>query len=145
MTNTTTQNTTQQINATINNTPTTIVNMTPHPINVGGVSIPCSGYTVRAESTQTVVDIIQINGNDISISRMTFGRPIVVNNVTNSTTTIEEWIEQHPNSVFIVSRIAAEAIRDNHGSDVSRLFIIPSDVIRDENGRVIGVRGFSIV
>ena len=106
-----------------------IINLTPHEIIVFNEAdeVICkiaSSGVARAESR-----IIQ-NGDlaGIPIKKIDFGRP----------TNLPDF---KPGTWIIVSRATAEAAKAA-GRDTSDL-LLTVDTIRDENGRIIGCRGFS--
>ncbi|MCY9577942.1 hypothetical protein [Paenibacillus alvei] len=100
-----------------------IVNLTPHTINImpdgtdGDVtSIPSSG---EARATTTREHYGTING--IQVYRTKFG-------------TVQGLPKPQKDTIFIVSSITAQAVPERE--DV----FIPDDIVRDEQGRVIGCR-----
>lgn len=106
-----------------------IVNLTPHKILVfsedGEVicEIASSGVA-RAESEIILIgDLARI-----PIKKIDFGRP----------TNLPDF---KPGTWIIVSRATAEAAKAA-GRDTSDL-LLTVDTVRDENGRIIGCRGFS--
>lgn len=106
-----------------------IVNLTPHKILVFDETnkVVCeiaSSGVARAESR-----IIQ-NGDlaGIPIKKIDFGRPTNLPDFK-----LGKWL--------IVSRVTAEAAKAA-GRDTSDL-LLTVDTVRDENGRIIGCRGFS--
>ncbi|MFW5434339.1 hypothetical protein [Paenibacillus apiarius] len=100
-----------------------IINLTPHTINImpdgpDGVvtSIPSSG---EARATTTREFIVTING--IQVYRTKFGA-------------VQGLPEPQKDTIYIVSTITAQAVP--HRDDV----FIPDDIVRDDQGRVIGCR-----
>lgn len=100
-----------------------IVNLTPHTVNImpdgpdGEVtSIPSSGEA-RAQTTREKAGTI----NGIQVYRTKFGA-------------VEGLPEPQEGTIYIVSSITAQAVP--HRDDV----FIPDDIVRDEQGRVIGCR-----
>lgn len=100
-----------------------IVNLTPHTVHImpngpdGEVtSIPSSGEA-RAQTSREKAGTI----NGIQVYRTRFGA-------------VEGLPEPQPNTIYIVSSITAQAVP--HRDDV----FIPDDIVRDEQGRVIGCR-----
>ncbi|MCY9532959.1 hypothetical protein M5X04_26985 [Paenibacillus alvei] len=100
-----------------------IVNLTPHTINIMSdgsdgeiTSIPSSG---EARATTTREHYGTING--IQIYRTSFGA-------------VQGLPKPQKDTIYIVSSITAQAVPDR--DDV----FIPDDIVRDEQGRVIGCR-----
>ena len=106
---------------------TVFINCTPHDLAIvdsNGVvrNIPRSGIISRVASKDTVVDVI--DGIDVTIT--TFGDPVDVPDPADGT-------------FFIVSRMVASACPGR--SDL----LVPGPLVRDDQGRVIGARGFGRV
>lgn len=100
-----------------------IINLTPYTVHImpdgpdGQITtIPSSG---EARATTTREHYGTING--IQIYRTKFGA-------------VQGLPEPQPNTIYIVSSITALAVP--HRDDV----FIPDDIVRDEQGRVIGFR-----
>ena len=108
-----------------------IVNLTPHTINFVGqdntivATIPSSGVA-RATQRREIVDTIMANGVTLPIARCTYGD-------------VQGLPEPMDDTIYIVSAITAQAVPTR--PDV---FIV-DDSVRDENGRIIGVRGLAHV
>lgn len=108
-----------------------IVNLTPHTINFVGqdntivASIPSSGVA-RATQRREIVDTIVANGISLPIARCTYGD-------------VQGLPEPMDDTIYIVSAITAQAVPTR--PDV---FIV-DDSVRDESGRIIGVRGLAHV
>lgn len=108
-----------------------IVNLTPHTINFVGqdntiiATIPSSGVA-RAAQRREIVDTIVANGISLPIARCTYGD-------------VQGLPEPMDDTIYIVSAITAQAVPTR--PDV---FIV-DDSVRDENGRIIGVRGIAHV
>lgn len=106
-----------------------IVNLTPHTINFVGqdnaivASIPSSGIA-RATQHRQIVDTVVANGITLPIARCTYGD-------------VQGLPEPMDDTIYIVSAITAQAVPTR--PDV---FIV-DDSVRDENGRIIGVRGLA--
>jgi len=104
-----------------------VINLTPHNINVVGEdgqvvqTFPASGDLARCQVSREQVG--EING--IPVNRTVFG------DVTGLP-------EQQEGVVYVVSALVAQAAgRDD--------VLIPDDTVRDEEGRIIGCRGFARV
>lgn len=104
-----------------------VVNCTPHTINVAAangavVDIPASGIVPRCSSTVEVVG--EVSG--ITVTRQVMGDVVDVP-------------EPAENTIFVVSRLVASACPERHD------FVIPGPMVRDEEGRVVGCNGFSVL
>ena len=93
---------------------TSIVNLTPHTININGVDIASSGLA-RVATMTTQIGIV----NGIPINH------VVMGNVTGLP-------DPQQDTVFIVSRIVADAVKDRQ--DV----LIVDKTIRDADGKITG-------
>ena len=104
-----------------------LVNLCPHSVNlyINGVlrsTILPSGDIARCAQSQEYVD----TWLGIPITRQTFG------DVTGLPSPKE-------GTKYIVSRLVAEACKDRKD------LVIPGPAVRDEDGRIIGCEGLSIV
>jgi hypothetical protein len=98
-----------------------IVNLTPHPINiVGWGDIEPSGQVARCELVRTPAEDV----NGIPVHKTSLGKPYGLP-------------EPEEGTVYIVSRQVAEACRDRKD------LYIADDSVRDESGRIIGVKGLA--
>jgi len=143
-----------------------LINLTPHPITVVGedgevkLVIPPSGKIARVKTEQTVIG--EING--IPVVKTVFGDveglPTVCDNCeldgdSNAPCYNPEWggenwktkyrgscpyNAQKPMYVYIVSSLVAQAVKGRQ--DVVAPDTSPSGVVRDEQGRIIGVKRF---
>lgn len=117
-----------------------IKNMTPHTVTImdengevvltsrpSGSEIRCKAATVR---TGTI-------GN-IPVSETVYGEPVLIDKDGNE----HPLPERRDNTIYIVSSIAARAIAEFAPSrDLKRDdFYIPSESVRDGEGRIIGCR-----
>jgi len=106
-----------------------LINLTPHEITIVGedgkviATISPSGSVARVKTTQTIIGQV----NDIPIVRTFFGD-------------VEGLPEPEPNTVFIVSSMVAQAVP--HRDDVVAPDTSPNGVVRDEEGRIVGVKRF---
>lgn len=113
------------------NTMQKIINLTPHTINFVGqdnaivASIPSSGVA-RAAQRRKIVDIIEIDGISLPIARCTYGD-------------VQGLPDPMADTIYIVSAITAQAVPERQD-----VFIV-DDSVRDESGRIIGVRGIAHV
>lgn len=114
-------------------------NLTPHDIHIMGqdnkviATIPATGEVARVSMTAEVVGTLSTHddmGSDI-ISSV----PVVVS-VPGEVYGLPDEVE---GDVLIVSRIVRSVV-DPSRRDV----VVPDDMVRDENGRVVGCRRFSL-
>lgn len=119
----------------MNATKVTLVNLTPHAVSLivgdgGSVTIPPSGIVCRAASTSKDIAAIETGVGLIPVRRIEYGRP-------------EGLPAPAPNTVYIVSALAAQAIRAYHPErdDV----VVVADAVRDEAGRVVGAKALAVV
>ena len=107
-------------------TTTNIINVTPHDITIvmdGATrTFPRTGQVARVSQSETIVGSI----DGIPVTEVVFGTPVDIP-------------DPAPNTVFIVSRIVAAAMPDRDD------FVIPGPAVRNEEGVIIGARGFSRV
>lgn len=105
----------------------TIVNCTPHPINIMDsegkeiLTLEPSGICPRCSVERKKVGDI----NGIPINKSVFGD-------------VYDLPSPQPDTIYIVSRVVAEAARRED------LYIV-DDAVRDENGRIIGCRALASV
>lgn len=104
------------------------INLTPHEINVVNpcviITIPPSGTVARVSVSRQVIWKAETEGG--------FGIPIFVPSFGN----VENLPEPHNNTYFIVSTLVRTALP--HRLDL----ISPGNLVRDDNGNVIGCDGF---
>ena len=111
---------------------TKIINMTPHPLCLlaedGSVlrEIKPSGTIARAE--QTDVPVGDIDG--FPLVRSSFGEPI----------DLPDWKEGIFLFVSLATAKAAQAARRRTDD-----LLLSSQQVRDENGNIVGCRGFAIL
>ena len=105
----------------------TIVNMTPHDVTVYGNDnraifiYKASGKLIRlSQKNEKVGDI-----NGIPTIMVIFGEP-------------EGLPEYDPDTIYIVSAFVKSALPDR--TDL----VVPSDPVRDPDGRIIGCRAFGV-
>lgn len=105
----------------------TIINMTPHDVVMYGNdnrafrTFPASGKLIRLfQKNETVGDI-----DGIPTIKVVFGEP-------------EGLPEYNPDIIYIVSAFVKSALPDR--TDL----VVPSDPVRDPDGRIIGCRAFGI-
>ena len=103
------------------------INLTPHALTVHRVDdsviiIPASGNVARVSQHDVrdeVVDGIEINHSQLG--------------------EVEGLPQAEDGKIFIVSRLVATAVKDR--LDV----VVPGILLRDEQGRVVGCKGFARV
>jgi len=106
-----------------------LVNLTPHEIKIVGedgeekMKIPPSGKTARVKTEQQVVGEIE-------------GIPVVRTAIGD----VEGLPEPRENVVYIVSTLVAQAVP--HREDVVAPDTSPQGVVRDSEGRIVGVKRF---
>lgn len=109
-----------------------IVNLTPHPINFLDaenrviLSVPSSGVARAAQCRNFIGEIDSDNGVTLPVTRSTFGA-------------VEGLPAPQDGAIYVVSAITAQAVPERED-----VFIV-DDSVRDENGRIIGVRGLAHV
>lgn len=104
----------------------TILNLTPHAVTVAGVTIQPSGTVARVSSTVKNVGTVTIDGTDIPLTETQYGE-------------VENLPEQRHDVYCVVSSIVAARCKGR--TDV----VIPSEPIRDAEGRIIGCKALSRV
>ena len=113
-------------------TDVTFVNLTPHDIVVyrdddRTETIPASGQVARVQTIQEQVDEL----NFIPVVRTKFGE-------------VEGLPEPRRDTVYIVSSLVLQALRGSR-KDIVAPDTGPESAVRDENGRIIGIRRFQII
>ena len=103
-----------------------LLNCTPHSImivtEVGEISIPPSGRVARLPIQRRDLDPIRVESLDVPMTLSTAGHVVV------------DLPEARPGCLILVSRMVAETLCDR--SDL----VFPDELIRDEQGSVIGCR-----
>lgn len=109
-----------------------LVNLTPHAINLitdgGTITIPPSGQVLRAEETSVIQFHLTLQEGEVPVKRMEYGVPNFVP-------------EQKPDTFYIVSALAAQALR-RHQPDRND-FLVVADAVRDDQGKIIGARALA--
>jgi hypothetical protein len=113
-----------------------VVNLTPHPVTLigdrGEVTIPPSGQVVRAREVREVLGTVEIDGTGtLPVLRVSYAEP----------EGIPEPLE--PETIYIVSALAAAAIRAHCPAEVADRFFLVGDTVRDESGRIVGARALA--
>jgi hypothetical protein len=113
-----------------------LVNLTPHPVTLmvegGPVEVSPSGSVVRAKETRELVGILGDKDVSIPLYRIRYGEP-------EGLPTIEH------DTYYIVSSLAAQAIKTHLPPYVAERFVVVTDPVRDEEGRVVGARGLALI
>ena len=99
-----------------------IVNLTPHDIVVGDVTIPASGTIARCA---TITEPLDVPGCPVPVVRQYFGA-------------VEGLPAPTPETMYVVSMVCAQAVGDSR-DDV----YIPGEQIRDEDGKIIGCKSIA--
>lgn len=108
-----------------------IINLTPHSINFLGaenrviLSVPSSGVA-RAAQRRESIGTVDVDGVTLPVTRSVFGA-------------VEGLPAPEAGTIYVVSAITAQAVPERED-----VFIV-DDSVRDENGRIIGVRGLAHV
>lgn len=108
-----------------------IVNLTPHALNFLDaenrivLTVPSSGLA-RAAQRRESIGTIDADGVTLPVTRSVFGA-------------VEGLPAPEAGTIYIVSAITAQAVPERED-----VFIV-DDSVRDENGRIIGVRGLAHV
>ena len=108
------------------------VNLTPHDIRVvlddgREINIPASGTVARVNATAKTVDTI----NGVPVVRTSFGD-------------VQGLPEPQEGRIYIVSTLVLQALGGQR-NDVVAPDTGPQSVIRDESGRIVGIRRFQIL
>ena len=113
---------------------TTIVNLTPHPLHLylhlskeDGEVITIAPTAPAARVSSVTEEVSKING--IPVTRTTFGA-------------VEDLPDPEEGTIFVVSMLVQQAA--NHRSDLYRPDTGPQNVVRDGEGKIIGVRALAI-
>ena len=108
-----------------------IVNLTPHALNFLDaenrvvLTVPSSGVA-RAAQRRESIGTIDADGVTLSVTRSKFGA-------------VEGLPAEQDGVIYVVLALTAQAVSKREG-----VFIV-DDSVRDENGRIIGVRGLAHV
>ena len=108
-----------------------IVNLTPHALNFldaenhVALTVPSSGVA-RAAQRRESIGTIDADGVTLPVTRSVFGA-------------VEGLPAEKDDVIYVVSALTAQAVPERED-----VFIV-DDSVRDENGRIIGVRGLAHV
>lgn len=108
-----------------------IVNLTPHALNFmphgpSGpvVTIPPSGQVARCTVDRVQVDTITVDGITVPVNQTRFGE-------------VFSLPDPQPDTIHVVSTLVAQAVPDRQD-----VFIV-DNVVRDDQGRIIGARALA--
>ena len=116
---------------------TKIVNLTPHHLNIFSdegnliASIPPSGTVARVDTIKRVKEYVDVEGHKVPISYVTY--------------TQVQGLPPYPSddTLYVVSNIVYQCLK---GTKWEKYLIVPDtnpdSVVRDEAGRIKGVKGF---
>lgn len=103
-----------------------IINLTPHVININNIAIQPSGQIARVASTSKVVDVIDIDGQSVEVVETVFGEVDYGGPC---------W--RQPGTYYLVSalvRLAAKGRTD---------LLSPGEQTRDSSGKVTGCKNLT--
>lgn len=103
-----------------------IINLTPHPITV----LAADGSVIATYPSDGVLRLPEVTEEVGTIG----GIPIVRKSLGN----LDQLPPVLPDTYYIVSLPIAQAVRRDD-------FIVPDDLVRDEQGRVLGCRRFAVM
>lgn len=120
-----------------------LVNLTPHPIVLRSATLG-TRYTIaptlptpRAGEVRDRTDEINVEVLPTDDKPAGFQFPVTVNNLRLGR--VENLPDPRPGVLLIVSRVIAEALPDR--TDL----VIPDEMIRDDQGRIVGCRALARV
>jgi len=107
-----------------------IVNLTPHSLNIlvdgKDIVVQPSGTIARAATVRKQMGSISIDGVDVPINKTVFGD-------------ISGLPDPAPDTIYVVSMLVAQAVPNR--DDV----YIVDDIVRDDQGRIIGAKALAHV
>jgi len=106
-------------------------------------TFPPESKVARVSQHEERVGELEINGYTVPLVSTVFGEPYVVIRGPGGEELREPFPEPSEGVYLIVSLITAEAVRA-HGR-TTRDLLVPGDYIRDADGRVIGIRRFTVL
>jgi hypothetical protein len=96
------------------------------------MTISPSGQVARAAEIREVIGEMGVEGLRLPVLRISYGEP----------EGLPEELE--PDTIYIVSALAGQAIRAARPEIAHRFFLV-TDPVRDEEGRIIGARALAQV
>lgn len=110
----------------------TIINLTPHIINIKGhgdatVAIKPEAIPARCVQKNVFVGHVEYQGEKFPVFRSEFGK-------------VENLPEPKEGVKYVVSKVVADAVLGTRDD-----ILIPGPAIRDDKGRTIGADGFCIL
>jgi hypothetical protein len=107
-----------------------IVNLTPHALNLMPegpvITIPPSGLVARCAVDRVQVDTVAVDGITVPVNETRFGE-------------VSDLPDPQPDTIYVVSALTAQAVPERQD-----VFIV-DDVVRDDQGRIIGARALAHV
>jgi hypothetical protein len=106
-----------------------IVNLTPHEVNVAGVTFPPSGTVARVATVQTEAGTLVLGETTIPVVHNTYGE-------------VEGLPDPEPGVVYLVSALVLSALEAQgiYRDDVFAPDTSPQGAIRGPDGQIKGVR-----
>ena len=105
-----------------------IINLTPHKLNIvrenGSIEIEPSGVIARCKVLAEQVGTIEVDGISIPVNKKVYGE-------------VEGLPEKKQDTIYVVSSLVAQAVQGR--DDV----FVPDELVRDEEGRVVGARALA--
>ena len=122
-----------------------IVNLTPHPIVIlvedgTEIEIPPSGVQLRAKEEAKEIGAITLGKHQerqIRVFQVSFGAP------EPHWSELPNWDDE--SAIYIVSAVAAQAIRAHWPDDVRRRFYLTYLAERDAQGRIRGAKALASI
>jgi hypothetical protein len=117
----------------------TIHNMTPHPITIMDDDtsvievIPCSGWELRLSAQTEAVAFF----GQIPITKTAFGPLLAVKNKSFDGQANPWGNVNLSTDRFVVSQMVKNSFKDSILHDI---LLVPAEVVRDENGNIIGCK-----
>lgn len=131
-----------------------IVNLTPHDLNmIEGATYPRTQVapgrylTVRAAQTTEEVGVLTCGGVVHQVTKSAFGKPYFCT-VDAKGQDEQPYLGEVPEAdYYVVSIISLQAIQANGGCEQfpADEFLSPGKLVRDEEGKIVGSSGFSIL
>jgi len=101
-----------------------IINLTPHPITVAGLTIEPDGRVPRLREETRTVGQVEVDGHTLPVTETVLGE-------------LEGLPEPADGVIYVVSRLVAEAAP--HREDL----YFPGRLVRDQAGRVVGAESLA--